>query len=184
MPNLLPTMAGKPSSPAAFQALAVNILRSTSCILSQGVGIGRRCGRDPSSSIVASSRGKKVVSSSSACPAAFSVRDPSALGSGGIFAYAELSSVLRYLAACQTLMSSLIISPMRFFLASYRVVIFFSGATRPGFEVGERQAHAPSGSGLVSPVGVSSTELREVFSPPFLCVWSWLGFWGERMDCC
>ena len=61
------TAVGSPSSPGAFQDLAVNNWRSTSSSIRSGISTGSLRGRSPSSSIPASRGGKKVVRSSSAC---------------------------------------------------------------------------------------------------------------------
>jgi hypothetical protein len=100
------TMAGSPSSPGAFHDFAIKILLSTSSIIRGGIGTGVRYGRDPSSSIIVGSGGKKADKSSSTYSILSLVLDPSLLVNGGILSNTKLPLGSKYLAACHIFVSS------------------------------------------------------------------------------
>jgi hypothetical protein len=93
------TIAGRPSSPGAFQDFAANSYRSTSSMVMAGISIGAPCGLVHSSSMLSCRGGKNLASISSPCSLRSVVVVPSALRSCGTFPNAASSPDFRYLAA-------------------------------------------------------------------------------------
>ena len=100
------TIAGRLSSPGAFQDFALNSCCSTSSIVMAGILTGALCGLAPSFLMLFGRGGKNLASSSSACSLWSVVVVPSAWMSCGTFLNAVLSPDFRYLVAFYMLLLS------------------------------------------------------------------------------